>query len=62
MSSPVGSVVLMVTSLYPSCPAGPCYPVSPLSPFGSTKLSIWLGLSPVIVASASAPFSTVPIV
>jgi hypothetical protein len=36
-------------------------PVSPFYPLGSTRLSAWLGASPVIVAEAVSPEETVPI-
>lgn len=35
--------------------------MSPLSPLGRTKLRVWFGDVPVILALASCPFSTVPI-
>lgn len=41
-------------------PCGPVSPVSPLSPLGRTKLRVWFGDVPVILALASCPFSTVP--
>ena len=39
----------------------PSAPVSPFYPLGSTRLSAWLGASPVIVAEAVSPEETVPI-
>lgn len=45
----------------PSAPLVPSAPVSPFYPLGSTRLSAWLGASPVIVAEAVSPEETVPI-
>ena len=41
--------------------AGPACPCYPLSPLGSTRLSVWFGASPVMVAEAVPLEETVPI-
>jgi hypothetical protein len=43
----------------PWLPVSPLLPVAPVLPTGSTRLSVWLGLIPVIVAAA-VPLVTVP--
>lgn len=54
-------VVSSMCGVMPSAPLVPSAPVSPFYPLGNTRLSVWSGASPVIVAEAVSPEETVPI-
>lgn len=59
--SPEETVPTVSVLAGPGAPVAPAAPVSPLSPLGSTRLSVWFGASPVMVADAAPPEETVPI-
>lgn len=59
--SPAVTVPMESVLAGPAAPGAPSAPGSPLSPLGSTRLSVWFGASPVMVAWAVPPEETVPI-
>ena len=56
---PTISVVTRVSTVLPPLPTSPVSPLSPLAPLGIPKLSVKLGVSPVILAVALVPASKV---